>query len=100
MITMGASRKAHWVVLDKPKPEDEGLVLTPSRMFVAIEPTPPGAFDEQKITHIVTCEYHPDITLNTRITTEGGRHLWVRGIQDREFRHIELVLLCEEVLTP
>jgi hypothetical protein len=100
MIRTPASQKRHYVTLDKPKPEDNGATLDPAAIFVSIEPAPPSAFDEDHITHVVKCAYHPDITLNTRMTTEEGRHLWVKGIQDLEFRHIELWLLCEEVLTP
>jgi SPP1 family predicted phage head-tail adaptor len=59
----------------------------------------PGAFDEQKTTHIVTIRYHAQVTFNTRITHKG-RHLYVRGIQNPDERNIDLVLLCEEVKTP
>jgi hypothetical protein len=100
MIKTPASKKFHYVRLDKPKPEDVGKTLTPDRNWVAIEPAPPSAFDEEKITHLVKCDYHPDITLNTRIRTEDDKDYWVRGLQDIEMRHIELWLLCEEVLTP
>lgn len=97
MIKTPASKKCHYVRLDKPLPEDEGATLSPDQVFAAIEPTAPGAFDEGKLAHYVTIDFHPDVTLNTRIRTEDDRILWVRGIQDVEFRHIELRLLCEEV---
>lgn len=99
MIKTPAYRKCHLVRLDKPLPEDGGGALSPSQVYAAIEPSQPGSFDEDKITHIVTLDYHPEITLNTRIRTEDDRDLWVRGMQDVEFRHIELRLLCEEVLS-
>lgn len=100
MIKTPASRKVHYVWLDKPKAEDNGAVLSPDRLWVAIEPAPPSAFDEEKITALIKCDYHPDITLNTRIRTEDGSQYWVRGIQNLERRNLELWLLCEEVLTP
>jgi hypothetical protein len=100
MIKTPASRKRHYVWLDKPKAEDAGAVLTPDRIWVSIEPAPPSAFDEEKITHLIKCDYHPDITLTTRIRTEDGAQYWVKGKQDVELRHVELWLLCEEVLTP
>lgn len=97
-----AYRKCHYVALQKPKPEDADEDVAPDMVFAAIEPAAPGAFDEEKITHIVTIDYHPDVTLNTRVVLpdDGDRMLWVKGIQDVEMRHIELRLLCEEVLTP
>ena len=100
MIKTPAYRKCHFVRLEKPDPDDSGATLKPDRVFAAIEPAAPGAFDEQKVTHLVTIDYHPDVTLNTRILTEDDRSLWVRGIQNVEMRNIELRLLCEEVLTP
>jgi head-tail adaptor len=99
MIRTPASKKCHPIQIDKPLPEDNGAVLTPARVWAAIEPAPPGSFDEDKVSHLVTIDYHPDVTLNTRILTEDDRTLWVRGVQDIEFRHIELRLLCEEVLS-
>lgn len=98
-----ASAKRVFVWLDKPPLEDQlaGKSLDPDHAYVAIDPAPPGPYDENKITHIVRMDFHPDLTLNTRLTLDcDGRQLWVRGIQDMDFRHIELTLLCEEVLTP
>lgn len=100
MIKTPAAKKVHFVRLDKPKPEDEGQVLSPPEMWAAIEPSSPGAFDEDHITHIVTIDYHPDVTLNARLITEDDRHLWIRGVQDIEMRHVEMRLLCQEVLKP
>lgn len=98
MIKTPASKKVHSVRLDKPKPEDGGVSLSPARVWAAIEPAAPDAFGEDKVTHIVTTDYHPEITLNTRVRTNDERIFWVRGIQDVELRHLELRLLCEEVL--
>ena len=100
MITTPASKKTHWITLDKPKAEDGGDVLVPNHVFAAITPFPPSYADEEKISHEVRCDYHPDITMNTRIRLEDGTQLMVRGMQDIDLRHIELVLLCEEVKTP
>ncbi len=100
MIKTPSARKRHFVRLEKPKPEDAGEAVALAAMWAAIEPAAPSAFDENKVTHIVTIDYHPDVTLNARFTTEDDRHLWIRGVQDVELQHVELRLLCEEVLTP
>lgn len=100
MIKTPAAKKCHVVRLEKPLPEDADETVVQPQFFAAIDPGPPSAFDENKIAHLVTVDFHPDITLNCRLITEDNRMLWIRGIQDVEMRHVELRLLCEEVLTP
>jgi len=89
----------HRVTLDDPVEDGTPVVFNPSVVFAAIRPVAPGAFDEQKTTHLVTIRYHAQVTFNTRIT-HAGRHLYVRGIQNVDERNTDLVLLCEEVKTP
>ena len=89
----------HNVLLEDPIEDGTPVVFNPERVFAAIAPAPPGAFDEEKVTHIVTIRYHPQVTFNTRIL-HRERYLYVRGIQNIEERNHEMVLLCEEVKTP
>ncbi len=87
-------------------PADEGVANTfdPARVPASIRPGPPGSFDENKTTHSVLIRFHPQVTTLTRLTwldAQNVEHVaFVKGIQDVENRHRELVLLCEEVLTP
>jgi len=74
--------------------------FSPSGVWVSVEPEAPTSFGERQITHRVGLRYHPQITLNTVLTTEDGRQLFVRGIQQVRLGTDRQVLLCEEVLTP
>jgi len=89
----------HWVTLSDPVPDGTPVTFDPSGVWASVEPQPPGSFDERRTSHIVTMWYHPQVTFNTMITHEG-RELFVKGIQDVDEQHIELVLFCEEVKTP
>jgi len=89
----------HSVLLENPIEIVTPVVYEPERVFAAIAPAPPGAFDEEKVTHIVGIRYHPQVTFNTRIR-HRDRYLYVKGIQNIEERDHEMVLLCEEVKTP
>lgn len=94
----------HWVTLDDPVVDGTPNTFAPSRVKCAIRPSSPGAFDEQKVTHLVEMRFDPRITFNTRIRhtdTQGAEHeLFVKGIQNVDNRDRYLVLLCEEVMTP
>lgn len=90
----------HWVTLeDGVVDHDPATVYSPAQIRAAIQPSAPGAFDEQKVTHHVTVRYHPQISFNTRIRHDG-RSLYVRGIQNVDERNRVQMLLCEEVVTP
>lgn len=89
----------HLVTLDDPIEDGTPKVFAPDRVWAAVQPSAPGAFDEQRITHIVNMRYHAQVTLNTRIT-HRDRYLIVKGMQNVDERNEELVLLCEEVQTP
>lgn len=76
--------------------------LSPSGIWAAIEPLPPGGTDNRTITHAVRMRFHPEVTLDTRITyadarTNTTRYLYVRGVQHVGEAGDELQLLCEEV---
>jgi len=81
-------------------PDGTPTAYVPSRVYAAIAPAPPGAFDEQRITHQVSIWYHPQITFDTVIVHQGTRRLYVKGIQNINEQDRELMLLCEEVKTP
>jgi hypothetical protein len=72
----------------------------PANIWVALLPSSPGPLDEQRRTHTVETDYHPQLTTNTILTLEDGRHLYVRGLQDVAHLHHTHILYCEEVLTP
>jgi head-tail adaptor len=96
---MNAGALKHWVLLENPVEGEPPAPLNPAYVWASIRPAPPGSFDERKTTHEVGMRYHQEVTFNTRIT-HRGRFLYVRGIQNVEERNLELVLLCEEVVTP
>jgi SPP1 family predicted phage head-tail adaptor len=50
-----------------------------------------------KATHIVTGPYHAQVTTKTRLLY-NGRQFSVTGVADPEERHVELVLVCVEVV--
>lgn len=72
----------------------------PASIWVALQPSSPGPLDEQRRAHVVETDYNPQLTTNTVLTLDDGRHLYVRGLQDVEHLQRTHVLYCEEVLTP
>lgn len=96
---MKAGALRHLVELDDPVEDRTPVVFSPAQVFADIQPAPPSAFDELKVTHLVRIRYHEQVTFNTRLT-HRGRRLYVRGIQNVGERNRELVLQCEEVVTP
>lgn len=96
---MPAGQLRHRVTLDDPVVDTTPVTFSPSKVWASIRPSAPGAYDESRITHLVTVRYHPQITFNTRIT-HRDRSLYVRGIENVDERNEMLRLLCEEVQTP
>src|SRR5688572_14401858 len=96
-LLINPSKYRHWVDLSGAGNDDTPAVYAPSRVKCAIRPGAPGAYDENKSTHIVEMRYHAQITFNT-VLIHAGRHLYVRGIQNVDELNREMVLLCEEVL--
>lgn len=48
-------------------------------------------------THLITMPYHPEVTTDTQIYF--GSHLfYVRDVQDPDFRHVETICICEELV--
>jgi SPP1 family predicted phage head-tail adaptor len=48
-------------------------------------------------THVVTLPYRAGISTKTRVMVDG-RQLNVTSVQDPDDRHVELILVCEEVV--
>lgn len=49
-------------------------------------------------THVVTVPYRAGVSTKTRILLDG-RRLNITSVQDPDERHVELILVCEEVVT-
>lgn len=82
--------------------ESEGTPLSPSGIWAAIEPLPPGTGEGRTTTHLVRMRFHPEVTLDTKIAYEDARigrtrTLYVRGFQSVSEAGDELRLLAEEV---
>ena len=100
----GACNK--WVTLVRwPDTQDDvrGTPLNPSGIWASIEPFPPGGVsDDRTITHLVRMRFHPEVTIDTRISYADmrigqTRQLFVRGVQTVDEAGDEMRLLAEEV---
>lgn len=95
-MNVGGLRHQVWLE-DRGADDVPATEYAPAYIWAAIEPAPPGVFDEQRITHIVHCWYHPQITFRTVLRHKETRRLYVKGIQNQNEQDKELTLLCEEV---
>ena len=111
-MTTPAGQRPHRVLLQNPGlpvPDGEGgytqswVDLAPPSLSVSIEPATGGDVARlaagtviTSTSRLVTAPYHPQVTTKTRIVF-GARLLHVTGMQDPGERHVELLLLCEEV---
>jgi len=111
MATRG--QKRHLVSLWGPGPvvaDGDGgytqvpAALDPPEMMAAIEPATARDLERvvantvaSKASHIVTMDYHPQVTTETAIHF-GERIFAVAGVQNREEKNVELVLACEETV--
>lgn len=111
MTARGAKR--HLVSLANPGtavPDGDGSFtqvdapLTPATAWAEIKPA--TARDLERTTsgtvlseasHIVTMDYHPGVSTQTRITF-NGRTLNVTGVSNPEEKNVELILTAEEVV--
>lgn len=97
---MSAGRRNTYVTLAEVPSDATPSTFAPAGIWIDLRPSAPGAFDEQRASHLAETDYHPQITTNTFLTLDDGRQLFVRGIQDVDNRHVTHVLYCEEVLQP
>lgn len=110
-VSRGALR--HSVHLDKvvQQPDGEGgfedalIPLDPADVAASIEPATTRTLErltasatvEAVATHVVTIDYHPQVSMQTRVTFEG-RVLQVRSIVNPDEANQQLQLICAEVL--
>jgi len=110
MATRG--QKRHLITLSNPGtavPDGDGgytevqAALSPSQVRAEIKPA--TARDLENVvgastvistaTHVVTIDYHPQVTTKTQVTF-GTRVFEVTGVGNPEERNIDLVLVCQE----
>lgn len=80
--------------------------LTPPLVQAAIAPAGRTTLEHvvagtvlSQATHLVTIWYHPGVTTKTRLAIEGtARTMNVLAIADPDERHVELDLVCAEVV--
>lgn len=102
---MRAGPANKWVSLARnPATEDEaeGTPLSPANVWAAIEPLAPGGSDGRTLAHQIRTRFHPQITLDTKVTykdarTNTTRVFYVRGVQTVNEAGDEMVLFAEEV---
>jgi SPP1 family predicted phage head-tail adaptor len=78
--------------------------LTPADVWGRVEPLAAGDVErvtgstvEATVTHLITVPFHPQITVQTRVTYHGRLFL-VQSVRNLDERNITLELTCEEVL--
>lgn len=98
---MGAGQRTTYATLSQVVQGRHASVdYDPAGLWIWIRPSSPTSFDEDRVTHLVETDYHPQMSTNTILTLDTGRVLYVRGIADQENRQITHHLTCEEVVTP
>lgn len=80
--------------------QDGVVAFDPATLWVGLRALGPGASEESVNAYEVDAPYHPQISTDTRLETEDGRLLFVKGHRDVDDRGRNLVLYCEEVRTP
>jgi head-tail adaptor len=83
----------------------EYVDLDPAQMDAAVLDNPPRNLERDPAstvlataTRIVTMDFHPQVTTDTRIWMEDGRAFNVTGVRDPDLRGVTLELTCEEVV--
>lgn len=113
MPGLASGARLHQVTLENPAPStpdgDGGYTetwapLMPPTMFARIAPATAADLERTTsgtvlatATHVVRILYHPQVTLQTRVTFKG-RTLNVVGRANPDERDVELVLICAEVV--
>lgn len=100
---MRVGRMNKWVTLSRAPQttnDSDGFFepLVPAGVWVAIEPLDATISDGTRIqASRVTMRYHSQVTVDTRILY-GTRELFVKGVQDVNEAHNQMVLFCEEAI--
>lgn len=89
-----------WVTLDDDVPDGTVTVFAPSRVKVGVQSS--ASIEGSAGSWVVTLRYHPQITLNTRLTLDDATALYVREIGNKgnADRSGWMTLRCEEAETP
>lgn len=111
--TTGVGARPHRVTLQNPGPAvpdgDGGFTqswvdLTPPALSMEIKPATARDLEHvtagtviAQATHLVTGPFHAGVTTKTRVLF-NGREFHVVGVADPEERHVELVLVCVEIV--
>lgn len=90
---MGIGDYRHVVTL---RDLDASVTLDPVTWHCAIQPAA-GTVADGQTAMFIRGRYHPGITLETQVLFEG-RTFQVQGVQDIDERHLELLLMCVEVV--
>jgi SPP1 family predicted phage head-tail adaptor len=110
--SLSINDRPHRVTLQNPGPpvpNGDGsftqtwLDLNPPAVWASIVTAPADLEDVQAggttsamATHIITIPYHPQVTVRTRVLF-NGRRFNVSGASSPEERHVDSVLVCEEL---
>jgi SPP1 family predicted phage head-tail adaptor len=92
-----------------PVPDGTGFVQSwidlPPAVFARITPATQAMLERvgqgtvvSMATHLMEIPYRDDLSTQVRFTIDG-RNLSVLGIYDPDERHVELMLLCAEIIT-
>ena len=78
--------------------------LVPATLMVKIEAASAAVLERvtagaliASATHIISGPYHPQVTTRTRMLFDG-RVFSVKGVDDPEERHVDVVFICVEVV--
>lgn len=112
-LVLDVSSQEHRLTLEAPgTPVPDGAggyietfaPLTPPEVWGAVEPMSQadlervsGSTVEATATHLITLPFHPEVTVQTRVTYHGRTFL-VQSIRNVLERNVTLELTCEEVL--
>jgi len=112
-LVLDVSSREHRLTLDAPSapvPDGAGgyietfTPLTPAEVWGSVEPMSQadlervsGSTVEATATHLITLPFHPQVTVQSRVTYQGRTFL-VQGIRNVFERNLTLELTCEEVL--
>lgn len=107
-LGFGAGKRNTWVTLSRAVESSADTTLftdlSPSGAWAAILPQL-GALDGRATQHLVEIDYHPEVSVDTRIVYEDAsrpvgkttRELFVRSVQNLEEAGVVMRLICEEI---
>lgn len=98
-MALNPGRYTQFVTLDDPVPDGTVVTFAPARIKVSMLNS---GSSEKIVSWQVEGRYHPQVTMNTRMTLDDGRQLFVRAHDNigNVTRSNVMRLVCEEVVTP